>query len=141
VTNRPSLSSAGGSVYVLYYSPGAASFAVHWLLIELGVPFEARRLDLDAQEHKRPEYLKLNPNGLVPTLLIDGKPVYESGALVALLAERHPEDEAVAGRRDGRAHHLPSVDVPPVEHAAVCIPDLVLSRGCGWCREHRRSQG
>jgi glutathione S-transferase len=81
----------GGSVYVLYYSPGAASFAVHWLLIELGVPFEARRLDLDAQEHKRPEYLKLNPNGLVPTLLIDGKPVYESAALVALLAERHPE--------------------------------------------------
>lgn len=78
-------------MYVLYYSPGAASFAVHWLLIELGVPFEARRLDLDAQEHKRPEYLKLNPNGLVPTLLIDGKPVYESGALVALLAERHPE--------------------------------------------------
>ena len=78
-------------MYVLYYSPGAASFAVHWLLIELGVPFEARRLDLDAQEHKRPEYLKLNPNGLVPTLLIDGKPVYESAALVALLAERHPE--------------------------------------------------
>ena len=78
-------------MYVLYYSPGAASFAVHWLLIELGVPFEARRLDLDAQEHKRPEYLKLNPNGLLPTLLIDGKPVYESAALVALLAERHPE--------------------------------------------------
>ena len=78
-------------MYVLYYSPGAASFAVHWLLIELGVPFEARRLDLDAQEHKRPEYLKLNPNGLVPTLLIDGKPVYESAALIALLAERHPE--------------------------------------------------
>jgi glutathione S-transferase len=78
-------------VYVLYYSPGAASLAVHWLLIELGVPFEARRLDVDAKEHKRPEYLKLNPNGRVPTLLIDGKPVYESGALVALLAERHPE--------------------------------------------------
>ena len=80
-------------MYVLYYSPGAASLAVHWLLIELGVPFEARRLDLDAQEHKRPEYLKLNPNGLVPTLLIDGKPVYESAALVALLAERHPESK------------------------------------------------
>ena len=78
-------------MYVLYYSPGAASLAVHWLLIELGVPFEARRLDLDAKEHKRPEYLKLNPNGLVPTLLIDGKPHYESAALVTLLAERHPE--------------------------------------------------
>jgi glutathione S-transferase len=78
-------------MYVLYYSPGAASLAVHWLLIELDVPFEARRLDMEAKEHKRPEYLKLNPNGLVPTLLIDGKPVYESAALLALLAERHPE--------------------------------------------------
>ncbi len=78
-------------MYVLYYSPGAASLAVHWLLIELGVPFEARRLDIDAQEHKRPEYLALNPNGLVPTLLIDGKPVFESAALLTLLAERHPE--------------------------------------------------
>ena len=78
-------------MYVLYYAPGAASLAVHWLLIELGVPFEARRLDLETQEHKRPEYLALNPNGLVPTLLIDGKPVYESAALISLLAERHAE--------------------------------------------------
>ncbi len=78
-------------MYVLYYSPGSASFAVHWLLIELGVPFEARRLDLDAHEHKSPEYLRLNPNGLVPTLLIDGQPVFESAALLALLAERHRE--------------------------------------------------
>jgi len=78
-------------VYVLYYAPGAASLAVHWLLIELDVPFEARRLDLDAQEHKRPEYLALNPNGLVPTLVIDGRPAYESAALLTLLAERHSE--------------------------------------------------
>ena len=78
-------------MYVLYYAPGAASFAVHWLLIELAVPFEARRLDLDAGEHKRPEYLRLNPNGLVPTLLLDGVPAYESAALLTLLAERHPE--------------------------------------------------
>ena len=78
-------------MYILYYAPGAASLAVHWLLIELGVPFEARRLDLETQEHKRPEYLALNPNGLVPTLLIDGKPVYESAALIFLLAERHAE--------------------------------------------------
>ena len=78
-------------MYILYYAPGAASLAVHWLLIELGVPFEARRLDLEAQEHKRPEYLALNPNGVVPTLLIDGKPVYESAALISLLAERHAD--------------------------------------------------
>nr|WP_230964638.1 hypothetical protein [Burkholderia cepacia] len=35
--------------YVLYYSPGAASMAVHWMLIELGVPFETRLVDIDVR--------------------------------------------------------------------------------------------
>jgi glutathione S-transferase len=78
-------------MYKLYYTPGAASFAVHWMLIELGVPHETVRLDLGVKQHKDPEYLRLNPNGLVPTLVVDGTPVYECAALLLLLAERHPE--------------------------------------------------
>ena len=78
-------------MYQLYFAPGAASFAVHWLLLELGVPFEARKLDLEVGEHKQPAYLALNPNGLVPTLIVQGQPVYEAAALLLLLAERHPE--------------------------------------------------
>lgn len=77
-------------MYTLYYMPGAASFAVHWMLIDLGVEHELKRIDGEAREHKKPEYLRLNPNGVVPTLLIDGKPVYESAALLLLLADRHP---------------------------------------------------
>lgn len=77
-------------MYRLYYAPGAASFVVHWLLIELDVPHEARRLDLQAREHKRPDYLALNPMGLVPTLLVDGRPVTEAAALVLHLADAHP---------------------------------------------------
>ncbi|MGH6951361.1 MAG: glutathione S-transferase family protein, partial [Vitreimonas sp.] len=57
-------------MYTLYYSPGAASLAVHWMLIEIGEPHELKRLDLDAGDHRKPEYLKLNPNGLVPTLVV-----------------------------------------------------------------------
>lgn len=86
-TNR----TGGPLVYQLYFAPGAASFAVHWMLLEVGVPFEARPLDLAAGEHKQPAYLALNPNGLVPTLIVDGQPVYEAAALLLLLAERHPE--------------------------------------------------
>jgi len=78
-------------MYKLYYAPGAASLAVHWMLIDLGVPFEAVRLDLGAGQQKDAEYLRLNPNGLVPTLVVDGRPVYECAALLMLLAERHPE--------------------------------------------------
>lgn len=79
------------SNYTLYYAPGAASLAVHWLLLELGVEFEAIRLDLQAGEHKQPAYLAINPAGLVPTLLVEGKAQSECAALLLLLAERHPQ--------------------------------------------------
>jgi len=78
-------------MYILYYSPGTASMAVHQALLEIGAPHELRKLDLDANAHKSAEYLRLNPNGTVPTLIVDGAPVYECGALLLLLAERHPE--------------------------------------------------
>ncbi len=78
-------------MYSLYYSPGAASFVVHWLLIELDVPHELKWVDLDAGEHKRPEYLALNPNGVVPTLVTDGKPMFEAAAMLLLLADRHTD--------------------------------------------------
>ena len=78
-------------MYTLYYAPGAASLAVHWMLIEIGAPFELVKLDLAAGEQRRPEYLAVNPNGVVPTLVVDGTPVAECAAILLLLAERHPE--------------------------------------------------
>lgn len=78
-------------MYTLYYMPGAASFVVHWLLLEIGAAHELQRVDGDRGEQKQPAYLKLNPNGLIPVLIVDGEPVYEAAALVLLLAERHPE--------------------------------------------------
>ena len=77
--------------YVLHYARGTASFAVHWMLLELGVPFEAHALDLKSGDQRRPEYLRLNPAGRVPTLIVDGAAVSESAALLLWLAERHPE--------------------------------------------------
>jgi len=77
--------------YVLYYAPGAASMAVHWMLIEAGVPFEAVLVDIEAGAQRTPDYLRLNPSGRVPTLVIDGVPHGESAALLMLLAEQHPK--------------------------------------------------
>jgi glutathione S-transferase len=74
----------------LYYAPGAASFAVHWLLIELDIDHELRKVDLTAGEQKAPDYLALNPSGVVPTLVIDGEPLAEAAALLLHLADRHP---------------------------------------------------
>jgi glutathione S-transferase len=78
-------------MYTLYWAPGAASLCVHWMLIELGVPHELVKVDLEAGDNRKPGYLKLNPNGLVPTMTVDGVPLHESAALLMLLAERHPE--------------------------------------------------
>lgn len=77
-------------MYTLYYSPGAASLVVHWLLIETGAKHGLHRLDLEAGDHKRPEYLALNPAGVVPTLLVDGDPICETAAIVLHLADSHP---------------------------------------------------
>lgn len=75
----------------LYYSPGSASLLVHWLLIETGEPHQLQLVDTAAKAQKSPEYLALNPSGVVPTLVIDGAPHYEAAAMAMLLAERHPQ--------------------------------------------------
>ncbi len=76
--------------YRLYYSPSTAALAVHWMLIELGVPFELEAVDFATQAQRSPEFLKLNPSGRVPVLVVDGAPHAEVAALLMLLAERHP---------------------------------------------------
>jgi glutathione S-transferase len=77
-------------MYTLYYAPGAASFVVHWLLIEAGAEYQLQRVNLQDGEQRSETYLKLNPNGVVPTLLIDGKPASEAAALVLHLADSFP---------------------------------------------------
>ncbi len=71
----------------LYYSPGSASLVVHWLLIELNLPHTLRAVDLSQAEQKKADYLKLNPAGVVPTLMIDTKPITEAAAICLHLAD------------------------------------------------------
>ncbi|GGA34922.1 glutathione S-transferase family protein [Dyella nitratireducens] len=82
-------------MYTLYYSPGTASMVVHLALLEIGAPYQLKSVDIEKQEQFTDEYLKLNPGGKVPTLIIDGRAVYESGALLMILAERHPEAKLI----------------------------------------------
>ncbi|MBM3522991.1 MAG: glutathione S-transferase, partial [Alphaproteobacteria bacterium] len=76
-------------MYKLFYTPGAASLAPHVVLEEIGAPHELVRIDLAAGDHKRADYLKINPHGRIPTLIVDGEPVFEAAAICMLLAERH----------------------------------------------------
>ncbi|HKR75742.1 MAG TPA: glutathione S-transferase family protein [Rhodanobacter sp.] len=82
-------------MYTLYYSPGTASMVVHLALLEIGAPHELKLVDFERDAQHDPAYLKLNPRGVVPTLMIDGRPRCESVALLAMLAERHPEAKLI----------------------------------------------
>ena len=75
----------------LYYYPGNASLAVHILLEELGLPFELVLVDRTNAAHKSAEYLKLNPNGLIPVLVDGDLVLYETVAICLHLTDTHPE--------------------------------------------------
>ena len=76
-------------MYVLHTAPSTAGLAVHWMLLELGVPFELRMMDVERGDQRTPAYLALNPEGRVPTLEVDGRAYGEVAALLMMLAERH----------------------------------------------------
>lgn len=69
------------------------SAKARWLLTEMGVPFENRWLNREKREHESADYLQLNPMGRVPTLELDGRPIFESGAICAVLADRFLDKE------------------------------------------------
>jgi GST-like protein len=71
-----------------YYTPQSSADRVHGSLQALGIPYEEVRVDLRGGDQKKPEFLKLNPNGQVPTIVIDGTPVFESVAIQIALGER-----------------------------------------------------
>lgn len=75
----------------LYFAPGASSMAPHIALHEIGVPFEARPLSFARKENRTPAYLAINPEGKVPTLLIDGRPLSEVAGILFYLARRFPD--------------------------------------------------
>jgi glutathione S-transferase len=75
----------------LYEFGPTRSIRVRWTLQELGVDFESIPVNLIAGEHRRPEFLKINPAGKIP-VLVDGDFVLtESVAIVLYLAEKFPD--------------------------------------------------
>jgi len=77
----------------LYFAPGSSSFAVHIALHEIGVAFDAKPMSFKNDDLRDPDYLKLNPEGKVPTLIVDGRPLTEVAAILYYLAKRFPDAE------------------------------------------------
>ncbi|WP_347341700.1 glutathione S-transferase family protein [Bradyrhizobium uaiense] len=62
----------------------------HILLEEIGAPYQLVFVNLSGGAHKRPDYLRLNPNGLIPVLVQDDLVIYESAAICLHLIDTHP---------------------------------------------------
>jgi GST-like protein len=74
----------------LYTAPTPNGWKASVTLEELGLPYEVHTINLSAGEQRAPEYLKLNPNGRIPTIVDrdeDNFAVFESGAIMIYLAE------------------------------------------------------
>jgi glutathione S-transferase len=78
-------------VLILYLSPGSSAMATHIALHEIGVPFDAKPISFAKREQQSPEYLAINPEGKVPSLVIDGLVITEVAATLYYLARRYPE--------------------------------------------------
>ncbi|HGH6016827.1 TPA: glutathione S-transferase family protein [Vibrio mimicus] len=78
-------------MFKLYYYPNNASLAPHFLLHHVQADYELLLVDKKANVQKSADYLKLNPAGRIPTLIIDGLPIFESPAICIHICELHPE--------------------------------------------------
>jgi len=74
----------------LYFAPGACSFVPHVGLEATKAPFEPKLVKLHKGEHRTQEYLAMNPNGQVPVLLVEGKPLTQIVAICDYLDRAFP---------------------------------------------------
>jgi len=83
----------------LFVAPNTCARVATIALEEIGVAFETSLIRTAAKQQNSPEFLKINPKGKVPTLLIDGAPLTENVAILSWLAATFPE-----------AHLMPPAD-------------------------------
>jgi glutathione S-transferase len=75
----------------LYFAPDSCARVPLIALEEIGHAYTLETVAFVKGQHRSPEYLRLNPKGKVPTLVVDGEPLTENVAILTFLAERFPE--------------------------------------------------
>src|SRR5262249_10433805 len=87
----------------LYFAPGSSSFAVHIALHEVGAEFESRPMSFGKKDMKSPSYLAINPEGKVPTLVVDDRPLPEVAGILFYLAKAYPGAKLLPDDAEGQA--------------------------------------
>jgi glutathione S-transferase len=121
----------------LFYAPRSRAVMGLWLLEEIGRPYRIELVDLEKGEQKKPELLKHNPMGKVPTVLDGDVAISETGAIITYLLDKYsPGDLAPHPGQRERAGYLKWLFFAPgVIEPAFAEKFLkwdVPSRSVGW---------
>ena len=84
----------------VYFAPQSRAVRTVWLLEEIGLPYELEKFKLGQKEMRAPDYIAINPNGRVPTLVDSDVTITESTAIAQYLAAKYAPNLA------------PSLDAP-----------------------------
>jgi glutathione S-transferase len=90
----------------LYHAQNTRSVRVRWLLEEMGVKYEIRKINFMKGEAQGPEYLAVHPMGKLPSIIDDGQTIFESGAIIQYLLEKtgNKDFEPSPGSKDRAAY-------------------------------------
>jgi glutathione S-transferase len=116
--------------FTLYDAPqSTCSQRVRFVLNAKGLAFEERKLDLLAGDQLAPEYLALNPNGVVPTLVHDGEVVIDSSVIIEYLDEVAPAGESFTPQAPAERARMRALMrfIDEVPAAAVRVPTYNLA--------------
>ncbi len=119
------------SSIVLYWHPMSSATPVACALAELNLPHERVKIDIRAGEQHRPDFLALNPNGKVPTLTVDGGPMFEALAIQLWLGETYGVERGL----------WPAVGTPQRLQALSWCAWAYVSYGAVLTRLHRATLG
>src|SRR5688572_1992468 len=75
----------------LYFNPQSRAVIAKWMLDECGADYQLVTIDLTLNEHKRADYLKINPAGKLPALVDGEARIFENAAICLYLADKFPE--------------------------------------------------
>ncbi len=85
---------------IFYHNPMSRGRIAHWMLEEVGAPYETKILSFEKREHKAPEFLAVNPMGKIPAIVHRGTVVTESAAICAYLADAFPKAQLAPAPSD-----------------------------------------
>jgi len=74
-----------------FYAPHTCALASHIALHDAGADFTPHRVDFRSQQQRSADYLKINPKGRVPSLIVNGVVLTETPAILSYIAQRYPE--------------------------------------------------